>query len=295
MALDTRNRRSAAISPGCPWRGLLPAPDGVVDPPDRSQVVGLFRFGLDLVGFSPPRAVSITACCSPDATLPPSMLPPPPRSASFAGVPTVDPASPAPPPPPPLVALSNRSRVRAGIRSILLNHTAAADRVYMNPSEAWSRERFPAIGLHYVSDRGDVVSDAERQYLRTLELGVEVIVERRLGFEVGSNAVGDAIAFSESDELDDLCDQVERTLLSDITLGGYAVDVRLVRTDMDFDERGERVLGAARITFNVSYIEAVVERPVRLARDLEHIHVDWEVPAPQSQPTASSDIALPMS
>ncbi len=122
-----------------------------------------------------------------------------------------------------------------------------------------------------------------------------MIVERRLGFEVGSNTVGDAIAFSESDELDDLCDQVERTLLADITLGGVAVDVRLVRTDMDFDERGERVLGAARITFNVSFFDPIVERPVLLARDLQRIHVDWKAPAPQSDPTAADDIAVPMS
>lgn len=296
MALDSRDRRAAAIAPGLPWRGLLPAPDGSLDEGDRSQAVGLFRFGVVgiTVGFSPPRAVSLSICCPADATLPPSMLPPPPRGASFAAAPTVDAAAVAPPPLQP-AALSSRARIRGAVRAVLMNHTAAGDRVYLNRSEAWSRDEFPAIGLYYAPDRGQIANDAERQYLRTLELGVEVIVARRLGFEVGSNAVGDAIAFSESDELDDLCDQVERSLLADVSLGGIAADLLLIRTDMDFDARGERVLGAARIVFNLSYFEPVVERSVLLARDFRTLHAEWKVPAPQSTPTASDDIQLPLS
>lgn len=41
-AVDTRDKRSSAISPGSPWRDQLPAPDGNVTEGDRAQVGGLY-------------------------------------------------------------------------------------------------------------------------------------------------------------------------------------------------------------------------------------------------------------
>ena len=38
MALDTRDKRSSAISPGSPWRGMLPLADGAITLPDWQHV-----------------------------------------------------------------------------------------------------------------------------------------------------------------------------------------------------------------------------------------------------------------
>lgn len=44
MALDTQDKRAAAIHVGLPWRGLLPQPDaGALDAGDRQQVCYLAR------------------------------------------------------------------------------------------------------------------------------------------------------------------------------------------------------------------------------------------------------------
>lgn len=39
MAIDTRNKRSSAINPQCPWRGMWPEPDATVGQPDRQHVL----------------------------------------------------------------------------------------------------------------------------------------------------------------------------------------------------------------------------------------------------------------
>jgi hypothetical protein len=45
MAIDTALRRASAINVGCPWRGILPMPDGSVDVEDR-YTLGLAYGGI---------------------------------------------------------------------------------------------------------------------------------------------------------------------------------------------------------------------------------------------------------
>jgi hypothetical protein len=50
MAIDTRNKRSSAINPQCPWRGQWPAPDSTIDQADRQHSLwsyaGILATGL---------------------------------------------------------------------------------------------------------------------------------------------------------------------------------------------------------------------------------------------------------
>jgi len=48
MAIDTRNRRSSAINPQCPWRGQWPAPDSTIDQADRQH--GLWSYAGIVAG-----------------------------------------------------------------------------------------------------------------------------------------------------------------------------------------------------------------------------------------------------
>lgn len=47
MAIDTALKRASAINIGCPWRGILPLPDGAVDEEDRPLTVFLYAQGAD--------------------------------------------------------------------------------------------------------------------------------------------------------------------------------------------------------------------------------------------------------
>lgn len=51
MALDTQDKRMAAMNPGCPWRGLWPIPDGdAFSTADRVQILFLARADFDAGG-----------------------------------------------------------------------------------------------------------------------------------------------------------------------------------------------------------------------------------------------------
>jgi hypothetical protein len=49
VALNTRNKRTAVMNLGCPWRGLLPIPDGTLDRGDRFQIMFLASMGRSAV------------------------------------------------------------------------------------------------------------------------------------------------------------------------------------------------------------------------------------------------------
>ena len=42
MAIDTKTKRLSIMNLGCPWRGLLPEPDGTIDQADRQQFLYLY-------------------------------------------------------------------------------------------------------------------------------------------------------------------------------------------------------------------------------------------------------------
>lgn len=53
MAVDTRDERCSAISPGLPWRGLLPLADGAVSQADRQHAATMYC-GILATAAAPP-------------------------------------------------------------------------------------------------------------------------------------------------------------------------------------------------------------------------------------------------
>ena len=43
MAIDSRDKRSSAVNPGSPWRGMLPVADGTVSQADRQHAAYWYR------------------------------------------------------------------------------------------------------------------------------------------------------------------------------------------------------------------------------------------------------------
>ena len=48
MAVDTANKRFSIVHFGCPWRGILPIPDGSLDAGDRIELEYLYRGFFDV-------------------------------------------------------------------------------------------------------------------------------------------------------------------------------------------------------------------------------------------------------
>ena len=54
--LDTVAKRNSGINVSCPWRGLLPIPDGVISQTDRQAVVFMYS-GISAGVYVPPATV----------------------------------------------------------------------------------------------------------------------------------------------------------------------------------------------------------------------------------------------
>lgn len=150
-----------------------------------------------------------------------------------------------------------RKKIRQAIAALLLNNTPAGDRVWTNrpnplsqrPSQQSASSQLPAILIYTRIEDSDVFNEAPRQFLRTVEVVVEI-----------AEAMNDAI----DDTLDDYAETVERLILLDDSLGQdpdfpndpeerVASETRLVRSQMTIADGGEIPIGAAILTFEVDY------------------------------------------
>lgn len=72
MAIDTRNKRSSAINPQCPWRGQWPNPDSTIDQSDRQHALWSYSGILAQTLVAPDEGIdfSLTTDFQPDFSLP---------------------------------------------------------------------------------------------------------------------------------------------------------------------------------------------------------------------------------
>lgn len=62
MAVDTQAKRRSIVNLGCPWRGVLPIPDGTIGQGDRQTLLGLYSGILwQSISIAPSEAVIAVA------------------------------------------------------------------------------------------------------------------------------------------------------------------------------------------------------------------------------------------
>lgn len=195
-----------------------------------------------------------------------------------------------------------RKAIRQGVRQLLLGRTRAGDRVFANRSEAVQHNRaggeLPALLVRCATEPVELANEAPQVYRRSVRLVVEVIVQREQ-FPVGGGTMTQALAESETESLDAICDEVEGLLLADPTLEETtglraADDVNYVDTRFDFDARAEQVIGSALVEFDYIYQTQIDEQEVLAAVDANHVHVDYFAPFPQPMVSAQDDLDLPV-
>ena len=57
--------------------------------------------------------------------------------------------------------------------------------------------------------------------------------------------------------LDTICAEVEAALATDVTRGANAKDTKLISTDIEYSDDGDRPIGMAQMTFQVVYRTAI--------------------------------------
>ena len=172
-----------------------------------------------------------------------------------------------------------RKKIREAIKALLVNKTPSADRVWTNrpnplslrPGQKSTREQLPAILIYTKVEDAEVFNEAPREYLRTVEVIVEVAA-----------AMNDTI----DDTLDEYAEQIEDIILEDDSLGQdpqypndprerVAAETRIIRTNLVIADGGEIPIGAAIITFEVDYYkyspgEPSTERPPFKTADIRY-------------------------
>jgi hypothetical protein len=133
-----------------------------------------------------------------------------------------------------------RHLIRHAVLDRLLQATDAQDRVELMRISPHAHSNLPAIAIYATEEQVDSESakSAPRELMRVLDLVVEV-------------------ACSVSEQLDDQLDaislQVERAMHKDPTLGELVADCILAGTKLGVDDSGRQPVGAAILTYRVTY------------------------------------------
>lgn len=161
--------------------------------------------------------------------------------------------------------MNGRAAIRTAARSLIVAAaTAAGSRVYTNrtepmeqaPTELGGGIALPAVLLYTPSEESEIFDESPRRYRRRLTLRAECV--RRISADTAAI----------DDELDTFAGQVERALLTDPTLGNAVDDCELTGTDTTINDEGQALIGAAVLTFRVSYY---TEEPEPLAPSLDDL------------------------
>jgi len=168
------------------------------------------------------------------------------------------------------------------------------DRVYTNQSTPQWDSNLPAILIYPENEVASEFAAAPRELKRVISFRVECLAS-------GPEEPNTTGKRSVEDLLDDLCEQVECELSRDDTVGCTADDIILTGTEFQFEGDGAFPIGSARMTYEVTYHQAVPDSIDKQAgiEDLKKANVDWHVGHHDSPPDltnieAEDDLDIPI-
>jgi hypothetical protein len=130
-----------------------------------------------------------------------------------------------------------RSNIRTALKTMLIAaNTDVVDRVYTNRVN--NLKGLPSI---IISDEGETAVPrdiAATQYIRTLQLEIEITVSGTTEYDV---------------EMDRIAKQIEDVLSSNRSITGTAISSFLINTDMKFG-LGEKPIAQASLHYEIKYI-----------------------------------------
>lgn len=131
-----------------------------------------------------------------------------------------------------------RQEIREAIAAALTDETAAEDRVYETRIVPWRRAKLPAISVYTLEESAEESGSAPPELKRTIQLAVECAVWQ------GENL---------DDAIDAICLEVEHAMRVDHTFAGKASESTLTATTIDIFEEGDKLIGVARLVYEVVY------------------------------------------
>lgn len=155
--------------------------------------------------------------------------------------------------------------------------TAAEDRVYETRQIPHRKLKLPAIAVYTLQESVDADSGqtAPRWLKRNMQLLIEAIVTP------GSNV---------DDTLDNISLQIERAMHADETLGGTCMKSLLSSTELDFFEEGEKEIGLAKITYDVTYETQAPDADDLTLDPFEGANINYSLSGEQATADQAEDI-----
>tara|TARA_R100001510_G_C7484228_1_gene94880 strand:+ start:50 stop:475 length:426 start_codon:yes stop_codon:yes gene_type:complete len=136
---------------------------------------------------------------------------------------------------------TKRENILASIKTTLANTTGVGTRIYRSRVEPLSRGESPAIVIEPISDDAD-----QNTSMPTLDWTLRIrvsVIER--------SSIPDQAA-------DDTIESLHSKIMSDLTVGGYAIDVQPVRTEFEFIE-ADQPLGVISNEYEIRYRTQVAD------------------------------------
>ena len=136
---------------------------------------------------------------------------------------------------------TKRENILAAIKTVLTGTTGVGTRIYRSRVEPMSRAESPAIIIEPVSD-----TPVQNTSLPTLDwtLRVRIVVIER--------------ATVPDQEADDTIESLHSKMMSDLTLGGYAIDVQPAQTSYQLLE-ADQPAGVIFCEFEIRYRTQVAD------------------------------------
>lgn len=131
-----------------------------------------------------------------------------------------------------------RTGIRKAIYSAILGQTSASHRVHNTRSTAISADDLPAVIVR--TNREEMDSGGGVNQMRTVEAEVTLYAK---------NTDRDAL----TDDIDQLCGEVEAAVTNDLTLGGKCKFLEYGAADIDIDSQSADNIATASLLFRVLY------------------------------------------
>jgi hypothetical protein len=169
-----------------------------------------------------------------------------------------------------------RKLIRQRLTDRLKGRTAAGDNVFPSLATRNWGENLPAIMVYTRSEQVESeLTKAPLSFKVLLNVSVEVHAKN---------------SEDPSDELDDLCHEVEELIAQEDTLGGACEYCRFDSLETEFEANGEAVVGAARLNFYACYIKEA-PRETSPLDDFKTANARWPIGG-ETTPVGEDDIGM---
>jgi hypothetical protein len=135
--------------------------------------------------------------------------------------------------------MNNRQAIREALKTMLTGQTVATNNIYSNRKSGLWETELPAILIYTTDELAKPVTLQGRQYLRTVQLSVEVRIE-------GSDTV--------DDDVDSLLGAIEDIVIADQSIGGTVLITTHTNTQTSINSAADQNIGVGMLSFECQYI-----------------------------------------